>query len=338
VRARFADQQLHPDFIEILQQWGWPGNREDFFAAGLTNKIIEWPIPVGETMPFMASREEGKPVCLRNVTWAGPAPIPAYAFTFLSNSHRYRCIMPKPCSNFYLVDLGVDPLPGLAVDCAVPGKVVAGHTVEVCLNVLNTGNLPEPQITVTLPVPAATTVTATTDGGVVTNQSVVWTLTNLGTNAVKEVGAVFKTQKPGTLFFSPAAAGATAQAVSTDCATEVTGIPAILLKKADDPDPVAIGTTTTYAVKVTNQGTADDANVQIVVTLAPELVPVSSAEGRIDGQTVTLPAISQLAPKDVATYKIVARGVMAGDGHTKFTLSSDVLKSPISAEESTTVY
>jgi hypothetical protein len=32
-------------------------------------------------------------------------------------------------------------------------------------------------------------------------------------------------------------------------------------------------------VKVTNQGTADDASVQIVVALAPELVLVSSAEG-----------------------------------------------------------
>jgi uncharacterized repeat protein (TIGR01451 family) len=92
---------------------------------------------------------------------------------------------------------------------------------------------------------------------------------------------------------------------------------------------VAIGDTTTYTVKVTNQGTADDANVQVVVTLAPELVPVSSAEGTIEGQTVTLPAIPKLAPKAVATNKIVARGVMAGDGHTKFTLSSDVLNRPL---------
>jgi hypothetical protein len=237
LRARFADKQLRPDFIEILQQWGWPGNRGDFFTAGLTNTIVEWSIPVGETMPFMAAREEGKPVCRRNVTWAGPAPIPAYAFTFLSNNHRYRCIIPKLCSNFYLVDLGVEAMPGLAVDCAVPGKVEAGHTVEVCMNLLNTGNLPEPQITVTLPIPAATTVTATTDGGVVTNQSVVWTIASLATNTVKVVGAVFQTQKPGTLFFSPSAVSANVRAVCTDCATEVTGTPAILLEKADNPDP-----------------------------------------------------------------------------------------------------
>ena len=126
--------------------------------------------------------------------------------------------------------------------------------------------------------------------------------------------------------------------MTSACETEVFGIAAILLEKADDPDPVAVGDTTTYTVKVTNQGTADDANVQIVVTIAPELAPTSSAEGTIEGQTVTLPLIPKLAAKDSVTYKIVAKGVNAGDGHTKFTLSSDVLKSPISAEESTTVY
>jgi hypothetical protein len=38
------------------------------------------------------------------------------------------------------------------------------------------------------------------------------------------------------------------------------------------------------------------------------------------------------------SYKIVAKGVKAGDGRTKFTLTSDMLKTPVSAEESTHVY
>ena len=126
--------------------------------------------------------------------------------------------------------------------------------------------------------------------------------------------------------------------MQSSCETVVAGIPAILLEKSDGPDPVAIGDTTTYTVKVTNQGTADDSDVQVTVTIAPELAPVSSAEGKIDGQVVTLPVIPKLAAKAAVTYKIVAKGVSAGDGHTKFTLTSDVLASPLNAEESTTVY
>ena len=78
--------------------------------------------------------------------------------------------------------------------------------------------------------------------------------------------------------------------------------------------------------------------MQVVVTIAPELAPLSSSEGTISGNTVTLPVVAKLAAKQAVTYKIVAKGMIAGDGHSKFTLTSDVLKSPLNAEESTTVY
>ena len=41
---------------------------------------------------------------------------------------------------------------------------------------------------------------------------------------------------------------------------------------------------------------------------------------------VTLPVIPKLSPKDAVSYEIIAKGVKAGDGHTKFTLSSDMLQ------------
>jgi uncharacterized repeat protein (TIGR01451 family) len=90
-------------------------------------------------------------------------------------------------------------------------------------------------------------------------------------------------------------------------------IAAILLEKADDPDPVAIGCTTTYTVKVTNQGSADDSNVAVIVTIANELEPVSTSDATIAGQTVTLPVVPRLAAKQAVTYKIVAKGVKAGE-------------------------
>jgi uncharacterized repeat protein (TIGR01451 family) len=338
LRALFRDEKLRPDFAVVLGQWGWPGKLEDLFAAGLTNEIVEWEIPPGDTLPFMALRKDGQAVCHRNVTWAGREPVPAYAFTFHSNGRIYRCIVPKPCSNFFVVDLGPEPKSGLALDCIVPDKVILGRTVEVSLKVHNTGNIPEPHATVTLPVPADAVVTSTTDGGVVTSNTVTWGLSNLPADATKQVCAVLKTRKLGTLNFSPTAGSAAVPPVRSACQTEVVGVPAILLEKADDPDPVSVGSNTVYTVKVTNQGTADDANVQVVVTIAPELAPVSSSEGTIDGQTVTLPVVPNLAPKQAVTYRIVAKGAQAGDGHTRFTLSSGVLKTPIMAEESTTVY
>ncbi len=101
-----------------------------------------------------------------------------------------------------------------------------------------------------------------------------------------------------------------------------------------------MGDTTVYTVKVTNQGSADDSNVAISIVVDSELVPVSSDQpnAAINGQTVTFPVIPTLGTKQVVTYTIVAKGVTAGDAHTKFILSSDNVTTPITAGESTTVY
>jgi uncharacterized repeat protein (TIGR01451 family) len=338
MRARFRDPRLQPDIGEILRQWGWPGDLADLFHAALTNEIAAVEIPVGATMPFMSSREGGEPICLRNVTWAGRQPIAAYAFYFVSRGERYRCVMPKPCSNFFVEDLGPEPKPVLALDCSAPEKVPLGRPAKVCLTLHNLGNAAESNATVMLVVPGGATAGNITAGGVVNAGSIRWQVSDLAPAASRQFCATFTSQEIGSLEFASTAGGVAADPVQSDCSTRIFGIAAILLEKADDPDPVAVGDTTTYTVKVTNQGTADDDNVQVTVDLAPELVPVSSAEGKIDGQTVTLPLIPKLAAKDAVSYQIVARGVKAGDGHTKFTLASDALTSPIHAEESTTVY
>ena len=245
---------------------------------------------------------------------------------------------PKPCSNFFLEDLGPEPKPVLALDCSVPDKVPVGRPLQVCLTVRNTGDLADPRPALTLRIPEGASVTGTSDGAVVGQGSINWQVTGLAPGKGKQVCAAFTAERIGSLSFSSTATGGVAAPVQMVCSTKVFGIPAMLLEKLDDPDPVPIGMTTTYTVKVTNQGTAEDSNVQVVVAIAPELLPVSSSEGNIEDQTVTLPLLPKLAAKQSVSYKIVARGVLPGDGHTKFILTSDGLKTPLFAEESTTVY
>jgi len=228
--------------------------------------------------------------------------------------------------------------PVLALSCKAREQQYMGRSFDVCFTLANTGDAPAATTTVSVPIPTGLNFATATAGGHVAGNSVVWDVGSLAVNAPQQLCATFTSANAGTFAFNGSAKGACAAPVSTSCETRVVGIAAILLEKADDPDPVAVGDTTTYTVKITNQGSADDNHVQVVVTIAPELVPVSAAEGSIDGQVVTFPVVPTLAPKAAVTYKIVAKGVKAGDGHTKFKLSSDVLTSPISAEESTTVY
>jgi uncharacterized repeat protein (TIGR01451 family) len=142
LRALFGNEQLKPDVASILQQWGWRGNLDDLLRAAATAEVAEAPIPVGTTMPFMSSRENGKPICLRNVTWLGKAPAPAYAFEFISNRCRYRCVTPKACSNFFLEDLGkVKPvIPAILLEVVdLEDPVEVGKAVTYAIKVTNQG-------------------------------------------------------------------------------------------------------------------------------------------------------------------------------------------------------
>jgi len=227
----------------------------------------------------------------------------------------------------------------LAISCKARETQYMGRSFDVCYTVSNTGDAPAAGSQVVVAVPAGLTVKSTTAGGHAAGNTIVWDLGTLNANAPQDLCATFVSATAGTFSFSGSAKGACAVPASTACETKVIGIAAILLEKADDPDPVAIGDTTTYTVKITNQGSAPDSNVKMVVTIAPELTPVSATDGgTISGNTVTFPTVSSLAPKAAVSYKIVARGVKAGDARTKFNLTSDILTSPVLAEESTTVY
>jgi uncharacterized repeat protein (TIGR01451 family) len=228
--------------------------------------------------------------------------------------------------------------PVLAITCKATEQQFMGRKFDVCYTVSNTGDAAAAGTTLEVAVPAGLTVVSTTGDAKAEAGKIVWNLGSVDAAGSQNVCATFSSATGGTFAFAGTAKGACASAVNTSCETKVVGLAAILLEKADDPDPVAIGDTTTYTVKVTNQGSADDHIVQIVVTIAPELTPVSSEGGTIDGQTVTFPVVPTLATKQAVTYKIVAKGVNAGDGHTSFKLTSDVLKSAITAEESTHVY
>ena len=341
LRARFRDEKLRPDIAEILRQWGWTGNLEDLRRAALTAEISEVQIPVGDTMPFMSSRENGKPICLRTVLWAGKEPISAYAFNFTSNGRRYRCVTPKPCSNFFLEDIGPEPKSALAIECGAPEQVLTGRPAQVCLTVRNTGNVAEPKAIITLPVPAGATVTGTTDGGAVADGNVTWEIANLTAGGGKQVCAVLKSGEPGPLSFTPTARSASAPPAQSDCATKVIGVAAILLEAVDVEDPIEVGKEVNYVIKVTNQGSATGTNIRIVCTL-PASQEFVSGNGtttvQAQGGTVTMETLPALAPKAVATWQVVVKAAAADDARFKVELSSDQFAQPIHEDESTQQY
>jgi uncharacterized repeat protein (TIGR01451 family) len=341
LRSRFHDEKLKPDFIEVLRQWDWQGNPADLFAAAATAEISEAPIAVGETLPFMSTRKAGKPVCLRNVLWAGREPAPAYAFNFVSNGRRYRCITPKACSNFLVADLGPEPRPALVIACSAPKQLLPGRPARVCITVVNSGNSPEPKVTVTLPVPDGAAATSFTDNGSISNGVITWEIANLAAMRGKEICCTLDVGAPGNISFHPAARGSIAGPARSGCETKVVGMTGILLEVIDLADPIEVDKEATYVIKVTNQGSAPGTNIRLVCTL-PESEEYVSGKGdttiTAENGVLTTAVLPVLAPKAAATWEVTVKANQAADARFKVELTSDQFEKPIIESESTQLY
>ena len=152
LRRLFADPNLKADVADILNQAGWKGDVEDLRAAAAKAEIIAVKLPTGTRLPFMSSRTKGKPVTLMDVLWAGKDPIDAYEFEFASKGWRYRCVTPKACANFLVVDLG--PLKAVQLVRRVPKTVSLCEPFDVALEVRNVGSVALTQVVVEETLPA----------------------------------------------------------------------------------------------------------------------------------------------------------------------------------------
>jgi len=338
LRSRFSDPTLRPDIASILRQRNWQGDLADLFNAAASNQVTELAISVGTRMPFMSSRENGRPVALEDVLWAGKEPVQAYAFEFTSKGRFYRCITPRPCSNFYLEDLGA---PALSLECQAPAEVPFGRPAEVCLTVKNTGSAFDTKIVVSMPVPPGAVLSRATENGTLAQGKVAWELPILRRDTSKQLCAVFTMAQPGTLPVSATAVGTLAPEARTSCETKIVGIPALLIDAVDLDDPVEVGREVTYNIKVTNQGSIPCTNLRLVCTL-PDSESFVSGSGptavQAEGREVKTGPITSFAPKSVVTWSVTVKVLSADDARFKVNLHADEFKQPIYEEESTHLY
>ena len=119
------------------------------------------------------------------------------------------------------------------------------------------------------------------------------------------------------------------------------GIPAVLLEVIDVEDPDEVGTTDTYIITVTNQGSATDTNVRITCELEPAMEYVSSdgpTRATSTGRTITFAPLPTLQPKQKATWRVVVRGIEPGDIRFRVTMITDELTRIVEETEATRFY
>lgn len=207
--------------------------------------------------------------------------------------------------------------------------------------VTNEGDGPARDTTVTFNLPQGASFSSATEGGRAAGGSAVWNLGTIQPGQTRRLNASANYSQQGTARAQATATAVCAQATSNVVTTEVQGIPAILLEMVDERDPVAIGQNEVYTIRVTNQGSQVDRNVQIVA-LIPDVATYVSANGptqhRSSGQQVIFAPLASLAPQQAVTYTVTVRAHQAADARMRVQLTSDMLTAPVQEEEATNFF
>ena len=286
LRERFRNPKLVPDIEWVMKDWGWKGDTADLFKASQTAPIVPWEIPIEGRMPFMTTRRNGKPVVLRDVVWVGEKPVPAFAFEFISNGRRYRCITPKACSNFFVEDLGPYKT-SLRLTKSAPQEASVCEPFEVVVTVVNPSPVPATQVRIVDALPPGL---KTLDG-----QNVL----SIDTGTLKPGAGMeyrFKLVSSVAGVYTNFAGVTCAEGVSTNASAVTTVHAPILTIDCGAPKKVIAGRAAQVCFKVSNTGDAAEPNATLTVPVpeGAEVTNVSAGGTVADGLVVW--QIVNLAP------------------------------------------
>ncbi len=303
-------------------------------SAVVKNVVVTDPVPPG------MSHQSGKTELSFEVGDLAPGQAKPLTVTFKANQRGKVCNTatatsanaPKVSKETCTVIL----VPGLKVEKTGTKEQILGRNADYEIVVTNTGDTALNNVTVTDIAPGETSIVAAPGANISGNRAT-WTIAELKAGGKTTQSIKLTSKTAGTHCNNVTASSGTVSDSAKTC-TLWKGIPAVALEVTDDPDPIQVGESTTYTIKVTNQGFADIHNVKIVASYGDQIVPVSSVLGAVSGQTVTFPKVATLAGKQSVTYTIIVKGASVGDSRNKVSLTADELKSPVAVEESTTIY
>jgi len=231
--------------------------------------------------------------------------------------------------------------PVLAITKSGPQRQYLGRPVAFEITVLNKGDGPARDTLVEDIIPPGVTAIEATAGAQFSASKLMWELGTLEPNGSKKVRVSYTPTKEGDVMATASASASCAETVTDSTKTVITGIAASRLDLIDLEDPVEVGSTTTYLITVTNEGSAADRNIRVACMLDEKLQYVSSAgatAGTIMGKTVSFAPLRTLEPKAKATWRVVVKGARAGDVLFKATMYTGELALPVEATEATHVY
>lgn len=303
-------------------------------------------VKVTDQLPAGLATTDGKTSVLANVGDLGPGQSKEIRFTVkASKTGRYENRVAAAGDGGLTAEATCTTVvkqPALEVTKTGPKERFIGRDATYEITVKNTGDAPARDTVLSDPLPSGVQFVSASDGGSNQGGTVTWRLGTLEPGASKKVSVVVKAMTAGSVKNTAKATAFCAEGTATTDMS-IAGIPAVLLEVVDLEDPDEVGTTETYVITVTNQGSADATNVRIVAEVQPEAEYVSSTgatQGSAVGRTVTFAPLASIPPKGKAEWRVVVKGIKAGDTRFKVQLTTAQTEAtgPINESESTRFY
>ena len=231
--------------------------------------------------------------------------------------------------------------PSVSISKTGPPQQFLGKSATYQITVQNDGDTTLNGVMVTDSAPVGTRITSSSGAQVVGNTAT-WNLGTLNAGQSRTVSLGLAASQAGTTVNRASVQTAGGLSGSSQAQTLWRGFAAVLVEMVDSSDPLLVGETTTYTIKVTNQGTAPDGKVAVRVNFPQNIQPVSAGgvtQGQVQGSEVVFGVLPTIAAKQVATWTIQAKAVGKGDGRISAQVDTEVLRGrPVSEIESTQVY
>ncbi|MFH0985108.1 MAG: hypothetical protein V1882_06180 [Candidatus Omnitrophota bacterium] len=232
--------------------------------------------------------------------------------------------------------------PSLKVSVDGPSKIFVTKNADYKVGVQNVGDAASENTVVSTTIPSGMKFVQASDGGRQDGGKVMWNIGTLQAGKQVSLDATFKAVTGGSGESVARATGTCCQEASAQAASDVQGIPAILLEVIDTEDPIQVGGTEKLYVTVTNQGSAPDNDIVVKMTFEENLDYVAS-EGPTQGKstdvkTVEFAPLASLGAGQKATWEVTAKAVKEGDHRTTLIMTSDAISRPVQETEATRIY
>jgi uncharacterized repeat protein (TIGR01451 family) len=231
--------------------------------------------------------------------------------------------------------------PVLVITKRGPEKQYIGVPYTYDITVKNTGDAPAANLVVTDTLPAGLVAVSATDNGAISPNQVVWNLGVLEKGGEKALQLTVRGDNPGAARNSVGVTASCAEPKVVTADTSLVGVPAVLVEVVDEPDPVRVGDQTTYTIRITNQGSAPQTNVEVTAELEQEMEAVTAqgtTPGRADGLKIAFDKLATLAPRAKAEWTVTVKAKSSADVRFKVKVLTDQIKRPVNEEESTNFY